>query len=141
LALLATVLFFGDGVYQLSNCPGLGDEGCGPNSRTSSTANPNVVTGLYAASAVGGALGVGFLICGFSQQPDEGGPQERRSLADEYNARTVKADAPGVDGGSTSAASASARLSALSANARLRTLRAVPIAADRTRGLALGISF
>ena len=142
LVVIASALFFGNAIYQLSNCPGLGDEGCGPNSPEPSTANPGTVSALNIASALGTALGVGLLIAGVAQQPDEGGPGQRRALAADYNARTAKADPAGPDGGAISD-EAGAPAGSLSADARaqLRTLRAIPIAADGARGMALAISF
>jgi len=140
LGMIASALFFGNALYQLENCPGLGDEGCGPQSPEPSTANPHTTAALEIGAAVGTALGIGLIVFGLQQETDEGGPEQRRTLAAEYNAHIAKSEAGGADADAPQETQHTSLLRAAK-RAQLRTLRAIPIAADGARGLALGISF
>ena len=90
---------------------------------------PALFVGGLAAIGVGSGVAL-YGAVGF--HPDAGGVEQRRTLADGYNARTTQADPPEATPDA---------LVASSSPSPLATVRVIPVASGRERGLGLRISF
>jgi len=120
------VVLVGDLVYVVSHiCFTYASSNC-------QAANSNVAGGLFVGGLLGIGVGTGVAIAGgIARRLDDGGVEERRTLADEYNDRAARSDAT----------EAQPDPAANSKPSPLATLRPIPVAVERGGGLGVAMSF
>jgi hypothetical protein len=135
LGALSTVAFFASVVYSPDSCSNtnLDKPACNGFYFTEKTAQT-----LTAVSLVGVGVGMSSMALGLiALHPDDGGEEERRRLADEYNEQGTKADASAPVPVAQTHQLTTQQLAARS----LSTLSISPLVSDQGRGVSLRMSF
>ncbi len=137
LAGLGSAALFADLVYDmgsLGNCSYAGQTNCSHGY----SPNAQIERGLAIGGALGVTVGAGALLVGLlGVHPDAEGEQQRRDLAEQYNARAGQAGEPAT----RATAEVTTETPRQLASRSLETLRVAPLISAQTRGVTLGVSF